>query len=57
MGGMSIVIQSSQRKGDTMDIVFKTKYKTFVKVQYGKWNPNEKKYVTVYKSEKANPIK
>lgn len=33
-----------------MEIVFKTKYKTFVKVQYGKWNANERKFITVYKS-------
>ena len=37
-----------------MEIVFKTKYKTSVKVQYGKWNANERKFVTVYKSAKRN---
>ena len=37
-------------KENKMEIVFKTKYKTFVKVQYGKWNANERKFITVYKS-------
>ena len=40
-----------------MDIKFTTPYKTGVKVQYGTWDACKKKYVTVYKSEKANPIK